>query len=46
MDSDKCTCGHARDEHEQDQGSSACSVEGCNCTAFELDDREEHGGSD
>lgn len=33
-----CECGHDEDEHGMDQqypGSSACSVPGCDCIAYE-----------
>ena len=38
-----CTCGHTEEEHGGDSeypGSSACSVEGCDCIAFEEDANE------
>ena len=36
-----CSCGHVDDEHGQDPkypGSSSCTIEGCECICFELDD--------
>jgi len=36
-----CLCGHVRDEHGGDAwypNSTACTVEGCTCVAFERDD--------
>lgn len=33
-----CHCGHVQDEHGDDPeypGSTACSIEGCDCIAFE-----------
>lgn len=46
-----CTCGHAAEEHGHDPehpGSSACSVEGCECIAYEWagfdDDGHDDGG--
>jgi hypothetical protein len=35
-----CTCGHAAEEHGNDKkfpGSTACSVPGCPCIAYEAD---------
>lgn len=35
---DTCECGHALEEHGMDPkypGSTACSVEGCDCIAYE-----------
>lgn len=35
---DTCTCGDVKDEHGGDPdypGSTACSVDGCDCIAFE-----------
>ena len=37
---DPCTCGHAPEEHGHDTahpGSTACTVEGCDCIAYEAD---------
>lgn len=37
-----CTCSHVEDEHEGDNpeypGSTACTVEGCECVCFEEDE--------
>lgn len=38
-----CTCGHAHDEHGGDEeypGSTACTVPGCDCIAYEEGDDE------
>ena len=38
-----CQCGHAVEEHGHDPeypGSTACSVEGCDCIAYEADESE------
>lgn len=37
---DPCTCGDAPEEHGRDAaypGSTACTVEGCGCIAYEAD---------
>jgi hypothetical protein len=36
---DTCTCGHVRGEHFMPQGGPTqhCLMDGCDCTAFELD---------
>ncbi len=37
----RCTCGHIDDEHGHDDehpGSTSCTVEGCDCIAFEADE--------
>jgi hypothetical protein len=37
---DPCTCGDAPEEHGRDAkypGSTACTVEGCDCIAYEAD---------
>ena len=39
-----CHCGHAIEEHGHDPrhpGSTACSIEGCDCIAFEEADDED-----
>ncbi len=39
-----CTCGHSPEEHGNDPqfpGSTACSVEGCDCIAYESDGSED-----
>jgi len=36
-----CTCGHVFDEHGGDPeypGSSACTIDECDCTCFEEDE--------
>lgn len=45
-DTTPCTCGHVRDEHGGDPnypGSTACSVEGCHCIAYEAGEDDEEG---
>ena len=41
----KCTCGHVLDEHALDpkflRGSWSCTIEGCDCIAFEKGDDED-----
>lgn len=40
-DTTPCHCGHVADEHGHDPdhpGSTACTIEGCDCIAFEMDD--------
>lgn len=34
MHLETCTCGHQDDEHE-DTAMAPCTVEGCDCLAFE-----------
>lgn len=37
---DPCTCGDSTEEHGRDPkypGSTACTVEGCDCVAYEAD---------
>jgi hypothetical protein len=37
---DPCTCGDSTEEHGRDSahpGSTACTVEGCGCIAYEAD---------
>lgn len=39
-----CVCGDVEDEHGQDPefpGSSACSIEGCDCVAWEWNEEDE-----
>jgi len=38
-----CTCGHTGEEHGGDPkypGSTACSIDDCDCIAFEWDGEE------
>ena len=39
-----CICGHSIEEHGRDPnypGSTACSIEGCGCIAYEENDEDE-----
>lgn len=45
----RCECGHARDEHEndpQDPGASECKVTGCDCGMFEVEWDDEWDGDE
>lgn len=39
-----CMCGHAEEEHGADPdypGSTACTVEDCECVAYDADENDE-----
>lgn len=37
-DDETCTCGHAYDEHDEDEGLE-CTVDGCDCRYYEQDEQ-------
>lgn len=42
-DTDRCACGHVRDEHGPDPDApngQRCQVEGCDCIHFESSESE------
>lgn len=46
-DLDPCACGHAPEEHGNDPdfpGSTACTVDECECIAYEADDEADDDG--